>query len=137
MCRQDERGVVMNLPIPNRRAAGRTLATFLESYRHHSGVLVLALSPDAVPVAYEIASGIDAGLDLFLVRELPVFERAGGSPGAVVSDFEPVFNEGVLQERKSTRLNSSHVKISYAVFCLKKKNESDCQELLTTPRTCM
>src|SRR5690606_40070493 len=27
-----------------------------------------------------------------------------------------------LQDRKSTRLNSSHVKISYAVFCLKKKN---------------
>src|SRR5690606_3774266 len=26
-------------------------------------------------------------------------------------------------DRKSTRLNSSHVKISYAVFCLKKKNE--------------
>src|SRR5437870_11359181 len=28
----------------------------------------------------------------------------------------------VLQDRKSTRLNSSHVAISYAVFCLKKKN---------------
>src|SRR5690606_41166368 len=27
-----------------------------------------------------------------------------------------------LRDRKSTRLNSSHVKISYAVFCLKKKN---------------
>src|SRR5690606_39845745 len=27
-----------------------------------------------------------------------------------------------LSDRKSTRLNSSHVKISYAVFCLKKKN---------------
>src|SRR5690554_7591661 len=27
-----------------------------------------------------------------------------------------------LQDRKSTRLNSSHVRISYAVFCLKKKN---------------
>src|SRR5690606_40753746 len=27
---------------------------------------------------------------------------------------------GVQQDRKSTRLNSSHVKISYAVFCLKK-----------------
>src|SRR5204863_10186102 len=26
------------------------------------------------------------------------------------------------QDRKSTRLNSSHVEISYAVFCLKKKN---------------
>src|SRR5207302_4589314 len=28
------------------------------------------------------------------------------------------------QDRKSTRLNSSHVKISYAVFCLKKKNKT-------------
>src|SRR5690606_34555266 len=28
-------------------------------------------------------------------------------------------------DRKSTRLNSSHVKISYAVFCLKKKNTYD------------
>src|SRR5207302_6698566 len=27
-----------------------------------------------------------------------------------------------MSDRKSTRLNSSHVKISYAVFCLKKKN---------------
>src|SRR6266700_4590309 len=29
---------------------------------------------------------------------------------------------GVPQDRKSTRLNSSHVKTSYAVVCLKKKN---------------
>src|SRR5690606_40350486 len=28
------------------------------------------------------------------------------------------------KDRKSTRLNSSHVKISYAVFCLKKKNNN-------------
>src|SRR5690554_7598283 len=28
---------------------------------------------------------------------------------------------GDLEDRKSTRLNSSHVRISYAVFCLKKK----------------
>src|SRR3712207_8122620 len=32
-----------------------------------------------------------------------------------------------LQDRKSTRLNSSHANISYAVFCLKKKNQ-DCAE---------
>src|SRR5438874_7451001 len=36
------------------------------------------------------------------------------------------------QDRKSTRLNSSHVEISYAVFCLKKKKKNyachaDCQ----------
>src|SRR5690606_40692247 len=29
------------------------------------------------------------------------------------------------QDRKSTRLNSSHVKISYAVFCLKKKKKNE------------
>src|SRR5690606_39306590 len=38
----------------------------------------------------------------------------------------PVLFMGLLAplapDRKSTRLNSSHVKISYAVFCLKKKN---------------
>src|SRR5207244_9400192 len=33
--------------------------------------------------------------------------------------------QGVLRDRKSTRLNSSHQIISYAVFCLKKKKESD------------
>src|SRR5689334_24864077 len=30
---------------------------------------------------------------------------------------------GLISDRKSTRLNSSHSSISYAVFCLKKKNE--------------
>src|SRR5438874_10486132 len=30
-----------------------------------------------------------------------------------------------LEDRKSTRLNSSHVEISYAVFCLKKKKGED------------
>src|SRR5699024_12460730 len=31
------------------------------------------------------------------------------------------------EDRKSTRLNSSHVSISYAVFCLKKKNNNEYQ----------
>src|SRR5690349_22722273 len=30
---------------------------------------------------------------------------------------------GAEEDRKSTRLNSSHVEISYAVFCLKEKNQ--------------
>src|SRR3712207_6860063 len=36
------------------------------------------------------------------------------------------------QDRKSTRLNSSHANISYAVFCLKKKNKANL--FLTIPR---
>src|SRR5438874_7373302 len=55
-------------------------------------------------------------------------------PGLAVGDVlphRPVEQEGVLQDtflfngtvdRKSTRLNSSHVEISYAVFCLQKKS---------------
>src|SRR2546430_13225203 len=35
-------------------------------------------------------------------------------------------------DRKSTRLNSSHSQISYAVFCLKKKKKSNNTTLLTT-----
>src|SRR5690606_41370719 len=47
-------------------------------------------------------------LKIFIRYDLPV-------PG------NPVMNRFCLVDRKSTRLNSSHVKISYAVFCLKKK----------------
>src|SRR5258707_7753135 len=36
-------------------------------------------------------------------------------------------------DRKSTRLNSSHANISYAVFCLKKKKRSDLPRLLPHP----
>jgi len=37
-------------------------------------------------------------------------------------DFKPEM-EYVHEDRKSTRLNSSHTVISYAVFCLKKKKD--------------
>src|SRR5690606_41649211 len=39
---------------------------------------------------------------------------------AVLKEFT-LFQVSIKADRKSTRLNSSHVKISYAVFCLKKK----------------
>src|SRR5437870_7573951 len=37
-------------------------------------------------------------------------------------------------DRKSTRLNSSHVAISYAVFCLKKKKKHSCIKLPRLPK---
>src|SRR3712207_7652739 len=40
--------------------------------------------------------------------------------------------KGQYGDRKSTRLNSSHANISYAVFCLKKKNLQHHQSLLST-----
>src|SRR3712207_8425349 len=39
------------------------------------------------------------------------------------------------QDRKSTRLNSSHANISYAVFCLKKKNKQDVKPHATVATT--
>src|SRR3712207_7963760 len=45
----------------------------------------------------------------------PLGERDGGQPGRRGS--------GGALDRKSTRLNSSHANISYAVFCLKKKKK--------------
>src|SRR5699024_11561846 len=42
------------------------------------------------------------------------------------------FNKSLKQDRKSTRLNSSHVSISYAVFCLKKKKKNKQDEYENT-----
>src|SRR2546430_7440662 len=42
---------------------------------------------------------------------------------ADVQDGQPL---ALAQDRKSTRLNSSHSQISYAVFCLKKKKDRLC-----------
>src|SRR2546426_12428088 len=36
----------------------------------------------------------------------------------------PCFRRSIPRDRKSTRLNSSHLVISYAVFCLKKKKDT-------------
>src|SRR2546430_4992049 len=47
-------------------------------------------------------------------RRKPSPDREGGGEAGAEGD------------RKSTRLNSSHSQISYAVFCLKKKNERVC-----------
>src|SRR2546430_13693192 len=44
------------------------------------------------------------------------------------------FDSRLERDRKSTRLNSSHSQISYAVFCLKKKNIEKIDVLLDTHR---
>src|SRR5690554_7398819 len=59
----------------------------------------------------------------------PNDQPVASSPRASNVTLVASANSGVLNgeicrpDRKSTRLNSSHVRISYAVFCLKKKNK--------------
>src|SRR5256885_6778706 len=55
--------------------------------------------------------------------------RAGAAAQSVLAHARlrgpaPAFRQQA-QDRKSTRLNSSHLVISYAVFCLKKKKKND------------
>src|SRR2546422_3752025 len=56
---------------------------------------------------------------------------AAGLVNAVLRKCEPVrgLPRAEHRDRKSTRLNSSHGYISYAVFCLKKKKKSKVHEL--------
>src|SRR5205809_7943877 len=71
---------------------------------------------------------------LSLHDALPIFEEARLGRALAVEiargqrHVVEVHTDGG-RDRKSTRLNSSHGYISYAVFCLKKKNSSPYQEL--------
>src|SRR5690606_39600860 len=68
---------------------------------------------------------------LLAAANLPLFNQINYAKIAVQSaillyGIEYILRRGsgtvwAVRDRKSTRLNSSHVKISYAVFCLKKK----------------
>src|SRR5262245_64216885 len=84
----------------------------------------------AVEEVYELVDAIEAGDDHELEEELGdlllqvVFHcQLAKERGAF--DFDKVAQHitDKLIDRKSTRLNSSHLGISYAVFCLKKKIE--------------
>src|SRR5690625_5560284 len=70
-----------------------------------------------------------------IVRTIESFDRyyrKWGEPWEMQALLRAAFfagDEEVGQrDRKSTRLNSSHVAISYAVFCLKKKNDTEARE---------
>src|SRR5256885_4177286 len=58
----------------------------------------------------------------------PQASRRCCSPSALSPDWSRILPQrklGTCLDRKSTRLNSSHLVISYAVFCLKKKKENN------------
>src|SRR5690349_22704184 len=60
---------------------------------------------------------------LTLLLALLVAAQVAADDGEIEQQKQDRDRHGGDQDRKSTRLNSSHVEISYAVFCLKKKKE--------------
>src|SRR5206468_8857431 len=95
-------------------------------FKHPETTTISTLSlHDALPICHhfhEFRSDNDARL------AKPIGEETGRSGKQHVGEHEQGGAHGqdqflvLLADRKSTRLNSSHDQISYAVFCLKKKN---------------
>src|SRR5215813_14475772 len=90
---------------PNDRRAGFTLIEVLAALAIGS-VIILATGA----LIHDVAGHFDRG-----TRRAQAAERLMLAVERLAQDFNAV------RDRKSTRLNSSHVRISYAVFCLKKK----------------
>ncbi len=86
------------MPFIDRTDAGRKLAKALVRYKDRRPV-VLALPRGGVPVAAEVATALDAPLDLILVRKIGVPFQPELAMGAVVDGAEPVIvrNEEVMR----------------------------------------
>src|SRR5256885_11035790 len=75
---------------------------------------------DALPICGDHALHQRAGLARVVGGEVADVDIDGDAAGLGPGVYGQV-RFGQQQDRKSTRLNSSHLVISYAVFCLKKK----------------
>src|SRR5256885_12043300 len=78
-------------------------------------------------------------LPICLIADAPAQNRGRGTSGIDIRIGQakrrtrrPSRSRESLRDRKSTRLNSSHLVISYAVFCLKKKTPDQLLSLLRT-----
>src|SRR5690606_40679233 len=89
---------------------------------------------DALPISHRVLAALTSGLGMGLAAGVspgPLLVLVvtstlrGGLRNGIAVAAAPLLSDLVVVtavlDRKSTRLNSSHVKISYAVFCLKKK----------------
>src|SRR5690349_23049935 len=77
---------------------------------------------DALPICFRAHTLIECRLETGRTHQIRVHMAHARHP--LIGD--PLYGGGLklpkgARDRKSTRLNSSHVEISYAVFCLKKK----------------
>ena len=80
----------------DRRDAGRALVEKLSAYRGRDDVVVLGLARGGVPVGWEVAHGLGAPLDVFLVRKLGVPQWEELAMGAIASGGGVVVNEQVV-----------------------------------------
>jgi predicted phosphoribosyltransferase len=80
----------------DRHEAGAELAQRLDAYAGRDDVVVLALPRGGVPVAWEVAQGLGAPLDVFVVRKLGLPGHAELAMGAIASGGVRVLNDDVI-----------------------------------------
>jgi predicted phosphoribosyltransferase len=84
-------------PFHDRKEAGRVLAQKLTRYANRPEVIVLALPPGGVAVAYYVARELNARLDVFVVRKLIVPDNPQYAMGAIASGGVRVLDEEVVR----------------------------------------
>ena len=80
----------------NRSEAGKLLASKLIQYANRPDVLVLGIPRGGVPVAFEVATALNAPLDICLVRKLGVPGNKELAMGAIAAGGFEVLNEDLL-----------------------------------------
>src|SRR3712207_8559727 len=98
-----------------------------------TGAFLLAGTGYAVAQGQTLTIATVNNADMIIMQRLsPKWEQASGHKLNWVVLEENVLRQRVTTDidRKSTRLNSSHANISYAVFCLKKKKNKKATKLI-------
>src|SRR5690625_6988723 len=88
-------------------------------------VLLMGEDIGSLGGVFRVTDGLEKDFGATRVVDTPLAESGivGTAIGLAMAGYRPVCEIQFDGDRKSTRLNSSHVAISYAVFCLKKKRK--------------
>src|SRR5215467_335925 len=81
----------------NRTEAGQFLAERLSAYANRPDTLVLGLPRGGVPVAYEVATALNAPMDVFVVRKLGVPGHEELAMGAISTGGARTLNQDVIE----------------------------------------
>jgi putative phosphoribosyl transferase len=88
----------LSMRFRNRTDAGQRLAARLTDYGGRSDVVVLALPRGGVPVASEVATSLEAALDVFLVRKLGVPGHPELAMGAIAEGGIEVLSDDLIRD---------------------------------------
>ena len=81
----------------NRQEAGRRLASNLAKFKNRDDVIVLGIPRGGVPIAFEVATGLNLPLDVFVLRKLGVPGQEELAFGAIGSGGVRVLNPEIVQ----------------------------------------